>query len=1014
MLLYIPSAFALTPAGTEIRNQVSGTYKDADSTVYYTNSNQVITIVLPLYGLSIYPDGTVSSPGQQQNAVPGAIVYFPYTLTNTGNEVDDFTLAVADSNCDFDPTGSAEIYYDVNGNGVADPGEPVSTTISDINYNESVSLIVSYPVPQTATEGQSACVDLIGTSVSDNSKIDSANVHKTNVVNDAVIVATKSVSASQAATGDTLTYTISASNTGNKSTTSDTLEVETGGVTDSLYGVIIVDPLPTDNNELSGDPLIITDSTTVQGTPVSGSVVYWVGTTTPSDSDSLKETAWTDGTWYTAFADAESQADPIRAVGFITGDTNEGSGIIDPGQSFDFEYSVRIPIDYQLEDVKNRAFVEYDDADNIDQHVITNQTITTVGSAGYRTAAIMIGPEDAPTDHDQLNTGLSSADTDTTKFATIAAGAVRDTILTVYNASNSSDIINLFISTSADEYPDGWNFGFYHLDGITPLNDSNSDGHLDVGTVAAGDSVSFVLKTLVPTDATAGSDSILVIYAQSTNQISTSLPTINTTISGFDATPTYTDTVTVGDASGFSIGDYVNINGEVKPISDIVDNNLIVPNMTADPSGGIVTGIISGYNATVVLFEDITSVKIDYHNNDATDSKAKSFDAHPADSTYVDMPLELCNNAEQADTYTLSDSLPDEWRIEYYKDLDCDKVLENNERTQTRSIYVASKDCECLFARVYFPTGLDSIVSGYPVKLVATSTNDTAIADTINNRVVIPLNYGIILVPDRFGSGIPGYTVEYIHNLKNTGNAPIPATTSYLTIDSDQGWTYVLFQYNPADSTFTQLNFSDDKFELAYSVGVNATQDSTTFIKVKLFIPTSAPEGFIETANIIVYHGSVPDGADSGTDPDLYDMVTDITQVSSSNLLLQKRVVNMADAPDTNFADAGTFSNGSPGDTLIYYVYFKNISSSDIDTLMIYDPIPVNTTYIPNSATFLDENEVEISRTLEYSLDYGETWTGSDDASTTNIRYHYDDNAGNYIILQSGEEGWVKFKATID
>jgi uncharacterized repeat protein (TIGR01451 family) len=303
------------------------------------------------------------------------------------------------------------------------------------------------------------------------------------------------------------------------------------------------------------------------------------------------------------------------------------------------------------------------------------------------------------------------------------------------------------------------------------------------------------------------------------------------------------------------------------------------------------------------------------------------------------------------------------------------------------------------------------------VKFVATSTNNTTIKDTIYNNVTIHELCDVVFSPNRQATGSPGYTVEYFHNLMNTGNTPLAATTSYFEVNSPRGWSYVLYQENPSTpNQWDQLTLSGSQYQLRYEVGINATADSTSRIKVKVFIPTNAPDSQVEL-------GTITFTADCGAT----DYVEDETTVVVSNLLLEKRVVNQNAAPDTAWANAANNNTGAPLDTLIYYVYFKNISSGSVDTLVIYDAIPANTTYVPGSATFCiaagdpltGVNDPDV---VEFSDDNGSTWDGADDISATNLKYHYaqdppatpGDPAGNYLTLPSGNDGYVKFKVTID
>jgi hypothetical protein len=167
MTIMAVSVLAQTPAGTQIRNRSSATYEDLSGNAYNTTSNEVITIVLPVFGLSILPDDSGETPpvapALTQNALPGLTVYYRYDLTNTGNDNDTYdivpivdgantTMAIAAANVD--------IYHDLNGNGVLDGGEPLISTggapgsLGLLASGASASLIVAYTVPVGATAGR--------------------------------------------------------------------------------------------------------------------------------------------------------------------------------------------------------------------------------------------------------------------------------------------------------------------------------------------------------------------------------------------------------------------------------------------------------------------------------------------------------------------------------------------------------------------------------------------------------------------------------------------------------------------------------------------------------------------------------------------------------------------------------------------------------------------------------------------------------------------------------------------
>ena len=61
--VFATSAFAvITPAGTQIRNRSAATYQDMIGNTFNAISNEVITVVLPVYGLSILPDDSGDGP----------------------------------------------------------------------------------------------------------------------------------------------------------------------------------------------------------------------------------------------------------------------------------------------------------------------------------------------------------------------------------------------------------------------------------------------------------------------------------------------------------------------------------------------------------------------------------------------------------------------------------------------------------------------------------------------------------------------------------------------------------------------------------------------------------------------------------------------------------------------------------------------------------------------------------------------------------------------------------------
>jgi hypothetical protein len=183
MLLVLTATSVLaqvTPAGTNIRNRSSATYEDMTGNTFTSISNEVITVVLPVYGVSILPDDSgetpPATPALSQSVLAGQTVYFRYDLTNTGNDNDSYlllaTLDVANTTLGIAAT-DITIYHDLNGNGVVDVGEPIISSggvpgnIGPIASAATESIILAYAVPGGATAGQVAYAGVYGTSAGD-------------------------------------------------------------------------------------------------------------------------------------------------------------------------------------------------------------------------------------------------------------------------------------------------------------------------------------------------------------------------------------------------------------------------------------------------------------------------------------------------------------------------------------------------------------------------------------------------------------------------------------------------------------------------------------------------------------------------------------------------------------------------------------------------------------------------------------------------------------------------------
>lgn len=538
-LFICATAQAQTPAGTAIRNQASATFEDLLGNTYTTTSNEVITIVLPVYGLSILPDDSGEDPpvvpAMSQTAIPGQTVYFSYSLTNTGNDADSYTIEplLHGSTTMILGLGDITIYHDVNGNGVLDGGEPVISAggvpgnFGPMNAGTTVNLLVSYQVPPTAAAAEVAYVGVQGTSVGDGAQVDTRNYHLTTVVNDATLTATMTGLPANVDPGNTITYTISGANVGND----DAHGVTVASV--GLTGVLIYDILPV--NPSTGQPLALAGAPA--GAPAGGSVLYL-----PAGSP----TAGSPETWAWSAAPAAGDI----AVAYIT------NGDLIVGQNYSFTYDLNVPIGMQAGIINNSgaaAFVDNNPGSPDPTIVTTNNTQINVNVL----ADVLVGPNGVPDAGTPPN-----YDDDVQAIPLAYANSTVDFTNTVRNDGNAADEINIVLD-GASTIPGGWTVQFFRSDGVTPLNDTGVDGIPDVGMLNPGETRNFVVRITIPGTAGAGGPYNAVIQAVSAND-----PLVDNLT---------TDEITAVSPAAVDIGNYDGVPGtDDTPVNQNTDPGLNV------------------------------------------------------------------------------------------------------------------------------------------------------------------------------------------------------------------------------------------------------------------------------------------------------------------------------------------------------------------------------------------------------------------------------------------------------
>ena len=216
------AAFAAPPeAGSVIGNQAVATYTNGAGDVITVTSNKVETIVQQVAGVTITSDNI-------ESIAPGGKAFLPHIITNDGNGPDAFGLTATEGAGDFD-FASVTFYPDADMDGVADSATPITETPT-LGAGERFGVVIDATAPSTATSGQAETLAVVATSIL-TAAVTSSNTDTLTVSSDAIMELVKSMVVDKSAgnanivdAGDTVTITLTYSNTGLSPSTSYAVE----------------------------------------------------------------------------------------------------------------------------------------------------------------------------------------------------------------------------------------------------------------------------------------------------------------------------------------------------------------------------------------------------------------------------------------------------------------------------------------------------------------------------------------------------------------------------------------------------------------------------------------------------------------------------------------------------------------------------------------------------------------------------------------------------------------------
>ncbi|ENW82511.1 MULTISPECIES: DUF11 domain-containing protein [unclassified Acinetobacter] len=770
---------------------------------------------------------SLSLQSNQQNiGTIGSKLNFPHVLTNTGNIADNYKLALTQlTNDQFDLENIA-VYVDRDQNGEPDDNNNLlNNAVLHVEAEESVALVVVGSIPKNVSTGNIANFSLTSTSQLDPNHVSATVSDVAKVVDDAVIQVTKSQNISTGKTGTEITYTFTYSNTGT-----------------ALGQLLVHDTLP------SG-------------------VSYQTGTA-----------EWSSGTGPLTEADSNNEAgsttDTVLTYKYATGEVEFGLTGIAALSKGTVSFKVKVNPN-AAEKINNTA--NYKQYKNNTTTLLKDTNTNTVIFNVEQTLGVILNKMATSTADGGTNDLFSKPNTFT--------GTAKEVQFEnyVWNTGQATDSYNLTIDKSVN-VPSCAITRLYHSDGKTLLTDSNADGVVDTGSMAAGASKKIVLGVYFPANC---------VTTETLNFDITAISTTDTAIKN-TTRDQLTNTNSVGS-------------------SDLYNN---------DGSGNGIGAVTSAGGQAWV-------------NKSAVRGGTAVFPLVVENKSTVTNSYNLYASAAEIDVNSINTSLPAQWTVKFY-DTSNDCQTLGNVISSTGNVAAGATKKYC--AVVSVPTNTD--LANLPIWFAIKSPMN-AQADSIKDQVDI-IQRQMTLANDRQGRVNIGGTVVYLHTLKNTGtvvegNAAGQITFSVIPQNPNDTFTYTLYHdannNGVIDATDPMIN------DLSIITGGLAPQASIQLL-LKVQAPTTATNGMSSVANIVVKANNTIQGLALA---DIQN--TDLTTVDPTQLRLTKEQTKDENCALTsvtviNAVYGSTPLQVKPNQCVTYRLTLKNEGATSASNVVINDVVP--------------------------------------------------------------------------
>ncbi|MED5238409.1 MAG: hypothetical protein VX379_02415 [Pseudomonadota bacterium] len=940
LLFAAGQAWALTEAGTDIKNKATVTYEDANGNSYSAQSNEAVVTVAEVYA------GTLRNDGNKAGA-PGETVYFSHSLKNTGNARDTFVLSGRDGGA----TGAVtyDVYLDANGNGQPDAGENIVTQV-DLDPDQQVELILAVPVPSGTAAGTTIDATLLaqstqgdgvyaaadgglvqdigtngdaGTYDADgdgNADGNDTNNDQVTVTTDAVLVTTKSASVDTV--NNTITYTLTVKNNGGRAAT-DVNIFDAVPANATFVDITSVNGLLAANGDTYED-----NTGTDQSIPADATTLY-----APGSLATIDEPAGVD-------LDGDGTTGETGIPGVLLTDASLG---VNTTVSIVYQVSFD-PTAPAGTEIKN-TFAAQGNLDNdagTTEDAVTSNTVTTVIGQTYAV------------DANDTEDATDGTDDDIYTVASAASGAVVDFKHTITNNGNGVDVFELSAANDAtNPFPAGTTFTFWNAAGTVQITDTNGDGNPDTGELDPAEALNITVKADLPASASGAGPYQFNLTATSAGDNAQS-----------DTTAGVLSTI---NAAAVDIANTANATGMGDSAVD-ADANTGTPTTTNTAAAGAVTA----FNLYVA--------------NESGNAQSYTLGGTvPAGWSvqFVDVGVDtdgngtVDNTSNAGDVVTATPNLP-AGAVYHY----------------TANVTVSSNVAQ---ARADY-TGGDAVNTNdsdgdYPVTFTVTSPSDSNINDSKLDAVDVVANRDLSITPDGANQVQPGGNVDYPHVLSNDGNST--ETVELSATNSEAGFTNTtqLFVDTNNDGTpdaYRELSqlaglatagqlWVRDQAGNPVQIGV-ADADSDNLpeltleagekveVLVTVFAPATASQGTQDTLSLSATNEDGTAGAAASA------TANDVTEVILGQVRLNKLAGVDADCscnagtpdwtPDTPFAATQT-TQVEPGQCVIWDLTATNEGAATARNVTINDETTPYTTFLAakDSVRNSDSNTVANSGT---------------------------------------------------